>query len=254
MGIFIQLSSISAFSGVSPLAFLQSFMRSDLMGKAVVLALIGISVKLWTSVLNKRAEIKAAQQESRRFVIAFRGESHPLKLFLARTRFDDSPLYQIYHQGSEALANELAITGSNPDDLFITGLSGLPTNVPAGRLKAVQNVLDRSVTSQALKLQNGMSSIATIVSLAPFLGLFGTVVGVMTSFNKMAGSGTVLLGEVAPGISSALLTTVVGLVVAMPAMVFYNQLTDKIRTIIIEMDHFGEEFMAEIDRHFRRNG
>lgn len=223
------------------------------MGKLVVFILVGISIQLWLKVLAKRSEIRQAQAESRRFVVAFRGERHPLNLYMARQRFEASPLYQIYQGGCESLANELSITGANPDELFVAGLSGLPSNISGNRLKAVQNALDRSVTTQALRLQRGMSDIATIVSLAPFLGLFGTVMGVMTSFNKMAGSGTVLLGEVAPGISAALLTTVVGLIVAMPAMVFYNMLTDKIRTLIIEMDHFAEEYMSEVDRHFRRN-
>jgi len=91
-----------------------------------------------------------------------------------------------------------------------------------------------------------MGMLATAVSAAPFLGLLGTVWGVMDAFSGMAESGSVALSAVAPGISGALLTTIVGLFVALPSMVGYNLLSGRIRRISVQMDNFAQEFISEV--------
>jgi len=234
------------------LGVIDAFWRSDGLGKFIVLLLCALSGMLWYYTQRKFREIRRAKYSSGQFLRAFRREAHPLNLYLQRIRFEDSPLYQVYKEGCTALADEVAGVGRNPDDLFVSGVSGLPSQVSEHRLKSVNNAIDRSITQQALMLQDKMNALATIISLAPFLGLFGTVWGVMLSFNKMAGSGSVLLGEVAPGISSALLTTVAGLVVAIPAIAVYNWFGDEIRKLIVEMDHFAQEMMTAIERNFTR--
>jgi biopolymer transport protein TolQ len=95
-----------------------------------------------------------------------------------------------------------------------------------------------------------MGLLATAVTAAPFLGLLGTVWGVMDAFKAMAASGTVTLSEVAPGISGALLTTVVGLLVALPSLIGYNLLTNQMKRICLAMDNFAEEFTNDIERAF----
>jgi biopolymer transport protein TolQ len=96
-----------------------------------------------------------------------------------------------------------------------------------------------------------MGLVATAASTAPFLGLLGTVWGVMEAFGGMALGGTAMLSAVAPGISGALLTTVVGLLVALPSVVGYNLLSDSIRRISVEMDNFVDELMADVERQYR---
>jgi biopolymer transport protein TolQ len=104
------------------------------------------------------------------------------------------------------------------------------------------------VADQAILLEKRMGLLATAASAAPFLGLLGTVMGVMTAFSSMASSGPALLSDVAPGISGALLTTVVGLVVALPSSIGYNILSDRIRCITVMMDNFAQEFIGDLER------
>lgn len=97
-----------------------------------------------------------------------------------------------------------------------------------------------------------MGLLATAVSSSPMLGLLGTVWGVMDSFVAMAQQGSVNLSAVAPGIAGALLTTVIGLLVAIPSAIGYNLLASRVRTLSVLMDNFADEFMAEVQRHFIR--
>ena len=98
------------------------------------------------------------------------------------------------------------------------------------------------------KFSLSLISIASAVTTAPFLGLLGTVWGVMDSFGGMGVTGSAMLSAVAPGISGALLTTVVGLLVALPSAICYNLLSDQIRRLSVEMDNFVQEFMSDIER------
>ena len=120
------------------------------------------------------------------------------------------------------------------------------------QLEAVQNLTQRNVADQALLLENHMGLLATAVSASPFLGLLGTVWGVMEAFGSMAVKGSATLSAVAPGISAALLTTVVGLLVALPSAVGYNLLTNMIRSLTVQTDNFAQEFESSIRRAFYR--
>ena len=117
-------------------------------------------------------------------------------------------------------------------------------------MEAVRNVAERTVADQALLLESSMGYLATAVSASPFLGLLGTVWGVMDAFGGMAVSGSATLSAVAPGISGALLTTVVGLLVALPSAIGYNYLTNEIRQMCVQMDNFAQDISAAIQRSF----
>ena len=115
-----------------------------------------------------------------------------------------------------------------------------------GQLESIRSAIDCSVANQALELEDQMGLLATAVSAAPFLGLLGTVWGVMDAFSGMADSGSAALSAVAPGISGALLTTIIGLIVALPSMIGYNLLSSKIRFIAVQMDNFSQELISRI--------
>ena len=118
------------------------------------------------------------------------------------------------------------------------------------QMEGVRNAVERTVADQVLVLEGRMSILATAVTASPFLGLLGTVWGVMAAFGGMATSGSAQLSAVAPGIAGALLTTVVGLLVALPSAIGYNILTARIRTLHVETDNFAQEFIAEVQRHY----
>jgi biopolymer transport protein TolQ len=121
------------------------------------------------------------------------------------------------------------------------------------QIDAVRNVTDRTVADQMLLLESYMGFLATSVSASPFLGLLGTVWGVMAAFGGMAVAGSSTLSAVAPGIAGALLTTVVGLLVALPSSIGYNILTNQIRSLHVQMDNYAQEFMAEVQRNFTKD-
>jgi len=225
--------------------------QSNLAGKAIVVVLFVGSIFAWTLMLSKIRELSAARRSSRRFLKSYRTESHPAALFVRRQRFEHCPLYAIYEQACTALGAAFEARGVDPDDLFMGDVGMREHRLSALQVDGVRNVAERTMADQALLLETSMGFLATATTTAPFLGLLGTVWGVMDAFGGMAASGSALLSAVAPGISAALLTTVVGLLVALPSAIGYNMLSDRIRRLTVEMDNFVQEFVSDVERLHR---
>jgi biopolymer transport protein TolQ len=224
------------------------FSQSNAAGKAIVVLLFAGSIWAWSLMVTKFKELAAAKRDSSSFLSAYRVESHPVALFQAgRSRSRPSPLLVVYEQACSALGASLEASSQNADDLFAGG--GSPrVRLSDRHISSVKNAAERTVADQALLLENNMGLLATAASTAPFLGLLGTVWGVMESFGSMASSGPALLSDVAPGISGALLTTVVGLLVALPSSIGYNLLSDRIRSMTVLMDNFAQELVGDLER------
>jgi len=225
--------------------------QSNAAGKAIVVLLFVGSIFAWTIMVSKIRELSLARRESQRFLSLYRKskEGHPAALFLKRQKFSGTPLYVIYEHACLALGAEFESRGVDPEDLFMGGVGAVQTRLGQNHLAAVRNVAERVMADQALVLENHMGLLATAATTAPFLGLLGTVWGVMESFGSMAVTGSAMLSAVAPGISGALLTTVVGLLVALPSVIGYNLLSDRIRRFSVTMDNFTQELMSDIDRY-----
>ncbi len=233
-----------------PLAnILYSFQESLPAGKVIVLLLFAGSIFVWTTMINKFFDLRRSRLESERFVAAFRKEKNPVALFLKRQRFDHSPLYRVYEKGCLSVGGELEVQGVDSSELFMGSMSS-EEKLNHLQLDAVRNATDRTVAEQALNIEAGMGALATAVTASPFLGLLGTVWGVMGAFSAMARVGSAQLSAVAPGIAGALLTTVVGLLVALPSAIGYNLLTSRVRRLQVQMDNFAQEFMADVQRVF----
>jgi biopolymer transport protein ExbB/TolQ len=227
--------------------------QSNIAGKIIVILLFVGSIFAWSIMITKGRELGQAGRDSARFLSAYRKENHPVSLFLKRQRFAASPLYEVYDKACNALGVALeGGGGGNPDDLFMGGVSTGPQRLGKLEVSGVRNVAERTMADQALLLENRMGLVATAASTAPFLGLLGTVWGVMDSFAGMAVKGTAMLSAVAPGISGALLTTVVGLLVALPSAVGYNLLSDRIRRTCVELDNFVQELISDVERQYLR--
>lgn len=208
---------------------LYTFNESTLPGKLIVLLLFVSSVGVWYVMATKMVQLARARSGSERFLIAFRNKRNP---FDQGVRIPESPLNTLYEAGCEAIAAQ----GTPP--------------LNAHQVEAVQAVVDRTMADEALLLEDGMGLLATAVSACPFLGLLGTVWGVMDAFGGMAAAGSAQLSAVAPGIAGALLTTVVGLLVALPSAIGYNMLTSRIRRMSVQMDNFSQEFGTAVQLHF----
>jgi len=224
-----------------------AFKTSDPSGQVIIYVLIGLSVYAWTIMVSKWGEMKRARVMSEKFVQTYRRDGQPLGLFLQRQRYPESPVYRVYEKACMAVGVELESREGKGDHLAL-GVSTPRLNQL--QLGAIRNAAEREVADQVLELEQKMGTLATAVSCGPLLGLLGTVWGVMNAFSAMAEFGSVNLSAVAPGIAGALLTTVVGLLVALPSAIGYNMLTSQIRTLTVQMDNFADALVADMQREF----
>ena len=212
---------------------LYTFTESTLPGKVIVLILFVSSVGAWYVMATKMFQLSRARSGSEYFLQMFRDKPNP---FAQGKRIPESQLNTIYEAGCRAVESE--------------GGEALTMH----QIESVRAVVDRTMADEALELENQMGLLATAVSACPFLGLLGTVWGVMDAFGGMAASGAATLSAVAPGIAGALLTTVVGLLVALPSAIGYNLLTSRIRHLAVQMDNFSQEFIIAVQLHFGAAG
>lgn len=229
-----------------------AFKQSDTPGKIIVLILLAGSIFAWSVMITKIMQLRRARRESAKFLRLYRTEAEPVNLFVKRARFDGSPLYRIYEKTCNALGAAIESAGANPSDLFMGGVASGEVRLTEFDANGLDQLAERTTADEALALEDNMGFLATSVASAPLLGLLGTVWGVMDSFGGMAASGSAMLSAVAPGISGALLTTVVGLVVAIPSTIGYNLLSAQIRRLCVDMENFAQEMMSDIERAYLR--
>ena len=226
---------------------IKAFLDSDGCGQAIVLIQLGMSVVSWAVMAGRVLNLRDLAQRSARFVDDFIRAEDPLALYYGRYAFQDTPMENIYAKTCARLAEliperQRVLLRTDPDT---------PLQLGAARMELVESTCAHTTDEETVKLGHGMTALAVITSSAPLLGLFGTVWGVMLAFQAMANSGSANIAEFAPGISSALLTTVVGLVVAIPSTIFYNTLQAKIEAYTVQMEGFAEELMGKLTLHYR---
>jgi biopolymer transport protein TolQ len=234
--------SILLAAGSSPNVY-YAYETSDFMGKLIVIMLFAGSVFTWTIMLERGVMLYKAKKASEKFIADFRDKKYPLAVY-HKSKKDFSPVARVYDNGAERLLDFYEI---NPEIAEHYGTPRCPAKkLTTPEIEAVRTVLERTVSDQILKLEDKMGFLATAVSVSPFIGLFGTVWGVMIAFIALAIQGRPDIASLAPGVSGALLATVVGLLVAIPSLIGYNCLSIVIRKITVYMDNFVEEFMAKL--------
>ena len=195
----------------------------------VLLLLLLASLYSWTVILGKVSTFRRATSESRKFVRAFRKATRLQEISALAETYKVSPLAQVFVDVYETYKRQ-------------TGGSGRPRNIAALE-RSAQTAASESITH----LERRMSWLATIASTSPFVGLFGTVMGVVDAFHGLGTAGSATLRAVAPGISEALITTAAGLFVAVPAVVAYNQFSARIRVLASTTDDFCRELLNSLD-------
>jgi biopolymer transport protein TolQ len=195
----------------------------------VLLLLMIASLYSWTVILGKMSAFKKATKESRRFIRAFRKATRLQEISALASECPASPLAQVFEDVYDTYKRQ-------------TGGSGPPRNlVPLER--TAQTAASESVTA----LERRMPWLATIASSSPFVGLFGTVMGVVDAFHGLGTAGSATLRAVAPGISEALITTAAGLFVAVPALVAYNVFNARIKVLAGAVDDFCRELLNSLE-------
>jgi biopolymer transport protein ExbB/TolQ len=157
-------------------------------------------------------------------------------------------VFAVYKAGCQELTFQLL--GSSEVDETFRGRLEIAPKISPTQMRVVTSAMERAVGETALSLESQMILLATAVSGAPFLGLLGTVWGVMETFAGVAAAGSANLAAMAPGVSAALITTVTGLLVAIPAMFGYNFLVTTIRATIVELDNFGAELASAFEHKY----
>ncbi|MDQ6912169.1 MAG: MotA/TolQ/ExbB proton channel family protein [Verrucomicrobiota bacterium] len=229
-----------------------AFGHATLAGKIILACLLVGSIFSWSVMITKMRVIRFAKRQTANFRAAFRQDRQPLRLFQSGARFPGAPLFNVYRAGCEEMAFHL-LGSSEVDGTFRARLE-IADKISPAQMGSVRAAMERAVGETALGLESQMILLATAVSGAPFLGLLGTVWGVMDTFTDVAVAGAPNLTTMAPGVSGALITTVMSLCVAIPAMFGYNFLVTNIRSLIVEMDNFAAELASEFEHKYVDHG
>lgn len=216
------------------------------MVKFILAALLALSVACWCVILVKTRLIRRTRRESEEFIQLFRQRKNYAALYRDSELLEDSHLAQIFRVGYVEL-NRLS------KSLESKGMQDLAGN-PEVVLENVERAIFGGMTAERQRFERFLPLLATTGSTAPFIGLFGTVWGIMTSFQEIGMKGAANLAVVAPGISEALVATAMGLAAAIPAVVAYNHFSTRIRMIESEMSQFSTDYLNMLKRDLMRRG
>jgi biopolymer transport protein TolQ len=209
--------------------------------RAVLIILLAFSVGCWGIALAKSVEMRRARRQSERFVEIFWDAKNLAAIQAASVDLKESPVAQVFRGGYQELQRFTKVKRNNPGDDESNELGGTDN---------VQRAITRARTQEVTRLERGLTFLATTASTAPFIGLFGTVWGIMTAFRGLSTTTSSSIQAVAPGIAEALIATAVGLAAAIPAVVMYNRFARQVRVLTSEMDTFASEFLNIAERHF----
>ena len=220
--------------------------RSGPVAKAVLLLLIIFSVVSWGIVLIKFWQFRRAALHTKSFLDVFRRSSKFSEVQAVCQSLKESPLVGIFQSGYAELRSQL----KQPGHLHQEEESTEP-NIPSLKsLDALDRALLRATAIEASRLERQVPFLATTASVTPFIGLFGTVWGIMNAFQGIGQMGSTSLDVVAPGIAEALIATAAGLLAAIPAVYFYNHFTYQVRMSVSEMEDFCLDFLNIAERNF----
>lgn len=210
-----------------------------------VLALLVLcSVISWAVILYKWRVIRRASKQSRQFLDVYTSRKNFQSIMNACPEFPESPLAEIFRAGFQEYRR---VRSRYAKPQAEEGEEDLSTEL--GSMETVQRTLRQVADAEVTRLERMLIFLATVASAAPFVGLFGTVWGIMDSFRHIGAVGSASLAVVAPGISEALIATATGLAAAIPAVVAYNYLNNAIKILSTEMDAFSSEFLNIVSHH-----
>ena len=217
--------------------------KSTIEGKAIIVVLVIFSIFAWSVMASKAMQMRRAKRLNDFFDKEFRTQKRVLDIYDRRVQVTDCPLFIVYQDGGRELDARLKNTLTEGRKLHVS-LKGM---------EHVKRALEGSVARESLRLESGLILLAIAVSGAPFLGLLGTVWGVMSAFGHVAEMGKADLATMAPGVAGALITTVAGLLVAIPSMFGYNWLVHTLRVLTVELDNFAQELVSKMETEYMQD-
>jgi biopolymer transport protein TolQ len=230
------LAQATAFSG----GIVGLIAHTGPVGRIVLLVLLVFSLVSWAIIIYKGASLHRAYAHSQTFLQIFRKSSKFSEVNAVCLQLRASPLVGVFQAGYVEVNQQ--VRGAAP---------GAPAPRPTVKsLESLSRSLVRAATVESTRLERRLSFLATTASVCPFVGLFGTVWGIMTAFGEIGRMGSANLAVVAPGISEALITTAMGLLAAIPAAVFFNFFSSRVKVLSAMTDDFALEFLNIVERNF----
>ncbi|MGA3284026.1 MAG: MotA/TolQ/ExbB proton channel family protein [Verrucomicrobiota bacterium] len=241
-------------------AAVYAIQNATIEGKITVIALLVLSLFSWTIIITKFRQLSIARKATKKFFAAYNSTRDPLDIQRKGEEYDGAPAYQLYIRGADELAYQLknnpvqveSVRRLNP----VGGVEHTNTDylaksttvkISMASFEAVKVILEEAASGEAMALEKGMIVLSTAVAGGPFIGLLGTVWGVMSTFAGIAESRAATLTAMAPGVAAALVATVTGLLVAIPAMFAYNFMVTTIRHLTQELDGFASRYANQIE-------
>lgn len=221
---------------------------AGLVAKFVLLVLFLLSVICWAIILQKAMQFRHINRETHRFLKVYRESRRFSVVAGGAKRLRASPLARVY----SAAYQELGGTGNPLPDVMDGPQDPTEDGIGPERLESVLRAMRRVQSTEIERMERYLSFLATTASAGPFIGLFGTVVGIINSFQSIGAQGSASLAIVAPGIAEALIATAAGLMAAIPAVVGYNYYVGKVRHWATEMDNFALELANLVERRLVR--
>jgi len=230
-------------------------LQAGIVAKGVLAVLLLFSLASWAIIFLKLRMLGRVDRQDQRFVKLFRDSKNLAATYEESRRLQQSALAALYREGyrelSQGLKGNPGPTGPNPGPEPVAHVPDVPADDLLARLS-------RSLRHASLReisvLEGSLMFLATTGNITPFIGLFGTVWGIMDAFHGIGMTGSANLGAVAPGIAEALITTAAGLAVAIPGVVGYNYFLNRIKGVATRLDLFGLEFLGTAERIIHRAG
>lgn len=214
--------------------------------KLVLIILLFLSIACWTIVFLKHRVLKRASKESSRFLNLFWNSKNLATVYRESKKMEDSHLAEVFRVGYMELGRLTKTSevekAENPNDVEVKMMW----------IDNMERALRSAVNGEVQRLEKALTLLATTGNSAPFIGLFGTVWGIMVAFQGIGLKGSATLAVVAPGISEALIATAAGLAAAIPAVIAYNHFTNKVRNLETEMVNFSNDFLNIVKRDLVR--
>jgi len=231
-------------------------------GKITVCVLLLLSLFSWTIIITKFRQLTIARKAAKKFFAAYSSTRDPLDIKKRNVEFEGAPAWELYDRGAEELLYHLKNNPVAVQPGMIQGegqgntdhlARSVTIKISPSSFEAVKVVLEEAASGQAMILEKGMIVLSTAVAGGPFIGLLGTVWGVMSTFAGIAEKNQASLTAMAPGVAAALVATVTGLLVAIPAMFGYNFMVTTIRHMTQELDGFATRYANQMEHTYVDN-
>lgn len=232
-------SFIQPIVGTGALEF--AFSRATTECKFTLLALLILSFLSWTIIISKSRQLFIATRQTRKFLRQYGQGIDPLKMNREQLTMAGAPAFQVFCRGA-----------SETERLLAQAPASEKKQINERGFELIKTVLEETTTAEAVNLERGMIVLSIAVAGGPFIGLLGTVWGVMETFSGIAQANAATLTAMAPGVAAALIATVAGLLVAIPAMFAYNLMVTSIRHITQELDAFAARFATQIRFYYMK--